>query len=175
MDANYYSTIPAAPSEFNSGNVVSRMLHGAGFRYYWATEGITHEALTYQPSADGRNTLETIRHICDLTEGIMHVATGKVIVPPFDLSDLNYEQLRSKTLENIATSAERFSQMGNDLENVEMLLKSGDEIRNFPLWNVINGPISDAIYHIGQVVSFRRSAGNPVNPNINPFWGIVKQ
>lgn len=174
MDTNYYSTIPAAPGSYNSGNVVARMLHGAGFRYYWATEDITQEALAYQPSADGRNTLETIRHICDLTEGIVHVAKGKIIEPPFDLSDLNYEQLRSKTLENIATSAECFSLMGNDLEDTEMLLKSGNEIRRFPLWNVINGPISDAIYHIGQVVSFRRSAGNPVNPNINPFLGIVK-
>jgi hypothetical protein len=35
---------------------------------------------------------------------------------------------------------------------------------------MINGPISDALTHVGQVNSFRRLSGNPVSP-ANVFSG----
>jgi len=41
----------------------------------------------------------------------------------------------------------------------------------FPFWNVINGPISDAIWHTGQVVSFRRTSGNPFPKGVNVLTG----
>ena len=41
----------------------------------------------------------------------------------------------------------------------------------FPFWNMINGPISDAIWHSGQVVANRRASGNPINPKVNVFIG----
>jgi hypothetical protein len=39
-----------------------------------------------------------------------------------------------------------------------------------PLWNIINGPVSDALTHVGQINSFRRLNGNPV-PRANVFLG----
>lgn len=54
--------------------MAARMLDELGFRYYWATENLTEEALSYRPSANGRNTFETLQHIADLSEGILHVA-----------------------------------------------------------------------------------------------------
>ena len=29
----------------------------------------------------------------------------------------------------------------------------------------------DALYHVGQVVSYRRAAGNPIDPQVNVFLG----
>jgi hypothetical protein len=39
-----------------------------------------------------------------------------------------------------------------------------------PFWHIINGPISDALTHVGQINSFRRLAGNPT-PKANVFVG----
>lgn len=43
-----------------------------------------------------------------------------------------------------------------------------------PFYNLINGPIADAIWHTGQLASFRRSSGNPINSKVNHFTGKVK-
>jgi len=36
---------------------------------------------------------------------------------------------------------------------------------------MMNGPLADAIYHVGQIVVFRRANGNPQNPRVNVFMG----
>jgi hypothetical protein len=41
----------------------------------------------------------------------------------------------------------------------------------FPFWNQINGPISDALWHCGQVVMNRRASGNPLQLGVNVFVG----
>ena len=37
------------------------------------------------------------------------------------------------------------------------------------------GPIADALWHVGQVVTFRRSSGNPFNSKASVFTGKVRQ
>ena len=49
--------------------------------------------------------------------------------------------------------------------------KMGDDDLDFPFWNAINGPVADALSHVGQVVSYRRAAGNPIDPQVNVFLG----
>ncbi|MFT7499284.1 MAG: hypothetical protein ACI8QP_001887, partial [Porticoccaceae bacterium] len=44
----------------------------------------------------------------------------------------------------------------------------------YPFWDLINGPIEDAVWHSGQLVSFRRSSGNPMNPKVNFLTGKVR-
>lgn len=169
-----YQTIPQAPEVYNAGNVAARMLDGLGFRYYWATEGLNEEALAYRPSVDGRTTFETLKHIADLSEGILHVAKGITIEGSFDMSSMDFAQLREKTLLNIESASKLLAPMGDQLEQADMKLKTAKGELRFPFWNVVNGPISDALYHTGQVVSFRRSAGNPMQAGVNPFLGKVK-
>ncbi len=43
--------------------------------------------------------------------------------------------------------------------------------KKFPFWHTLNGPISDALYHTGQLVVFRRASGNPMNPKVSVFMG----
>jgi hypothetical protein len=45
----------------------------------------------------------------------------------------------------------------------------------FPFWNQLNGPIADALWHCGQVISFRRSSGNPYNSKASVFSGKVRE
>ncbi|MCK5671198.1 hypothetical protein KAI10_07435, partial [Candidatus Bathyarchaeota archaeon] len=42
--------------------------------------------------------------------------------------------------------------------------------REFPVWNLINGPLSDALTHVGQIASWRRMNGNPI-PGARVFHG----
>jgi len=50
-----------------------------------------------------------------------------------------------------------------------------EERVSIPFFNIINGPIADAIWHTGQVASFRRSSGNPISSKLNHFKGTVKE
>ena len=44
--------------------------------------------------------------------------------------------------------------------------------QQFDLYNLFHGPISDSLYHIGQIVAFRRASGNPIPIRVNHFMGI---
>jgi hypothetical protein len=44
-------------------------------------------------------------------------------------------------------------------------------INEKPFWHIINGPIADALTHVGQINSFRRLAGNPT-PKAKVFLGL---
>ena len=44
-------------------------------------------------------------------------------------------------------------------------------IKGRPFWHIINGPIADALTHVGQINSFRRLVGNPT-PKAQVFLGI---
>jgi len=169
-----YRTIPPIPEAYNAGNMAARVLDGLGFRYYWATEGLDEKALAYRPSVDGRTTFETLQHIADLSEGILYVAQGKVIEGPFDMKGLDLDQLREKTLRNIQTASKLFAKMEKELDGADMVLRTDKGEVRFPFWNVVNGPISDTLYHTGQIVTFRRSAGNPMQLGVNPFLGRLE-
>jgi len=53
-----------------------------------------------------------------------------------------------------------------------MIFEQGSNKSEFPFWNLINGPISDALWHVGQVVSFRRGSGNPLPNGVNVLTGV---
>ena len=55
-----------------------------------------------------------------------------------------------------------------DFENSKVI--RGKEPYDF--YNLFHGPISDSLYHIGQVVAFRRASGNPIPRGVNHFLGI---
>ena len=59
-----------------------------------------------------------------------------------------------------------------NLDDLNIIFEKGGKQSKFPIWNLINGPISDALYHTGQVVSFRRTSGNPIAKGVNVFLGI---
>ena len=43
-----FSSIPDAPASYSATTVMSRMMDGLGYRYYWASEGLTDEVLDYR-------------------------------------------------------------------------------------------------------------------------------
>jgi hypothetical protein len=176
-DLPYYE-IPNYPESYTPGSVAARVIDGLGFRYYWATEGLRPEDLKYKPQgpSDGepRTTEETLQHIYSLTTTILNTTKKLPNVSGALNTKLPFEELRRKTLENIKTAAD-ILRTAKDSEVAEMkvILKSDTGTREFPFWNILNGPVDDALWHVGQVITFRRSSGNPYNNKASVFIGKV--
>ncbi|OIQ29612.1 MAG: hypothetical protein BM564_05220 [Bacteroidetes bacterium MedPE-SWsnd-G2] len=170
-DLPYYQ-IEEESSSYNAGTMIARMIDGLGFRYFWATEGLTISDLEYKPSAEARNSIETIDHILNLSNTILFTAKNKS-VEGINLSELSFDEKRALTLQNLKAASNLFEANTNVSQN-EIIFGSGENIRKFSIWNIINGPISDAIWHCGQIVSFRRASGNPMSSNISLLTGKVR-
>ena len=167
-----YYEIPDYPENYNQGTVVARMIDGLGFRYYWATEGLRKEDLIFKPNDEARTTEETIDHILGLSNVIVNSTINKVNEKN-DYSGLTFTQKRKMTLENFKKAAD-ILRKSKDLSQYKTIFKGEKGRVNYPFWNQINGPIEDAIWHCGQVVSFRRSSGNPYNSKASVFTGKVR-
>ena len=167
-----YEEIGDAPESYTSATVAARMIDGLGYRYYWATEGLREEDLNFKPSHDARTTMETMLHLYGLSGTIVNASKNAPNIRPAQNVPETYEDLRAATLKNLAEASEILKKNPEqDMSELKVIFQNGENRSEFPYWNMINGPIADAIYHTGQVVSFRRSSGNPMNPKVSVFIG----
>ncbi|MEZ4797522.1 MAG: hypothetical protein R2785_10180 [Flavobacteriaceae bacterium] len=167
-----YYEISDYPSEYNEGTVVARMIDGLGFRYYWATEGLRAEDLTFKPSEDARTTGETVDHILGLTNVILNSALKKVN-EPLDTEGMSFSEKRTLTLNMLKQAADIFRST-DDLSQFKIVFKGENGNTEYPFWNQINGPIADALWHCGQIITHRRTSGNPYNSKASVFTGKVR-
>lgn len=63
----------------------------------------------------------------------------------------------------------------SDLKKFNLIFKSATNTTEYPFWNQINGPIEDAVWHAGQIVSLRRSAGNPFDSKVSLLSGKKRE
>jgi hypothetical protein len=170
-----YYEISAAAENFTAGSVASRMIDGLGFRFYWATEGLRTEDLNFKPSVDARTSEETIQHIYEMSRIIVNSTTNTVnIAGKHD--KISFTEMRKQVLENLKTASERLRKSTNqEMKNFKIIFKNGDQVSEYPFWNQLNGPIADCLWHVGQVVSFRRSSGNPFNSKAEVFTGTLEK
>lgn len=170
-----YYEIPENPKKFTNVNVAARMIDGLGFRYYWATEGLREEDLNYKPSEEARDTRHTLEHIYSLSRTVLN--GSKNIPNEGSLNmEISFEEMRKNTLNNFKMASDILkSSKRKDLKKMKVMFKRGDKISEYPYWNMINGPIADAIWHCGQVVSFRRASGNPFNSKASVFTGKLRE
>jgi len=173
---DYYYKIPDNPESFNAGTVAARVVDGLGFRYYWGTVGLRSEDLAYKPSTDARTAAETIDHIYGLTQVLVN--STKRLPNDFTKKDeelLTFDEKRAKTLQNIKEASDILKKSSaEDLESYKIIFISSRGTSEYPFWNQLNGPLADAIWHIGQVVSFRRASGNPFNSNVSVLRGRLR-
>ena len=171
-----YYEIPEYPAEYTAETVAARMIDGLGFRYYWATEGLRPEDLAFKPNDEARTTEETIDHIFGLSAVIVN-AMRKIpnLRSGEETSALAFEVKRRTTLENLKAASDILKSGTSSLEEYKIIFQNGDQRTEYPFWNEINGPIADALWHCGQVVSFRRSSGNPFNSKVSVFSGKLRK
>jgi hypothetical protein len=171
-----YKEIPSSPEDYSPGNLLSRMIDGLGYRFYWATEGLTEKDLAYKPSENGRSILETMEHIHTMSNNIVLAPDAKPFVIGTETSTYSFEELRKRTLENLLAASEKVrGATAEEIETYKVIFQRGDQKSEFAFWNLLNGQLSDCLYHTGQIVLMRRASGNPQNPNVNPFLGKTKE
>jgi hypothetical protein len=167
QDSLPYASFPPAPDHYSAGIAVSRLLDGLGFRYYWATEGLRPVDLAFRPNPEARTSQETLEHIYGLSTMIIAVFGENQISP---VRNKTFEELRKATLENFRKASTLIAGYSDsDMEKLKISFNG----QNLPFWNMINGPISDCLWHTGQVVSFRRSSGNPFSNKVEMFLGVI--
>ena len=174
--SEYFKDISKYPTEINNGNIISRMINGLGYRYYWATEKLRENDLRYRPSNDAYSTKETMVHIFTLSKTLYKTTLSKINErPDIDIPG-DYENIRNETLQFLEKASKNFSNLNSEeLNQMKIKFNRGGTIKSFPIWNLLNGPIADAIYHTGQIVSFRRTTGNPIDSSVNVFMGSYRQ
>ncbi len=168
-----YTVIPDAPKEFTPGTVVARIVDGLGFRYRWATEGLSEEDYEYAPGNEGRTIAQTIEHVYGLSKVILNTAKKQATDFTAAKKELTITEMRNATLNNLKEASELYA-AATDLNEHQVIFKRKDRESKFPFWNNLNGPIEDAVWHAGQIVVLRRSSGNPINPKVSVFLGKLK-
>lgn len=148
-----YRSVTEYPDRVDGPAVLARLLDGVGHRLYWATEGLTDADYAYKP-CEGANTIGGIlRHVWGLVNWMCeHILDG------------SYKAHRPGTFTEQRDAALVLCKKLRD----HVISLSDDElsrivIQDHPFWHMINGPVADALTHIGQISYLRRAAGNP-NP-----------
>ena len=168
--------IPTAPEKATTGNIIARMIQGLGYRYYWATKDLRIEDLSYRPSEEASSSFETLEHIYGLAEVIRNTVTSSPSIRPVKSPPKDYVVLREKTLEYLEQASALFlNKTAAEVEQMQVIFQRGNDLYHYPVWNLLNGPLADAIYHTGQVVSFRRTSGNPIQKGVDVFVGKTKE
>lgn len=167
-----YYEIPDRPPHYTAGTVAARMIDGLGFRFYWATESLRTEDLNYAPGPSTRTSLQTIEHIYGMSIIILNSTTGTVNETP--APTLPFADMRKQTLLNLKAASDHLKKLSDEeISKLKMVFRRDSQVSEYPFWNELNGPIADCLWHVGQVVSFRRASGNPFSDKVSVLTGKV--
>lgn len=171
-DLSRFSELKDFPEQLSICTALSRMLDGFAFRYYWATEGLTENEINYDPKNGGRNFLQTLNHIYNMLDFVGCTLEEKVSEFPEKDHGLSFTELRQKTLERVESIQNICTNKSDDTfaKSKIKILYQGTPVE-YSLWYLFNGPITDIFHHLGQVTSFRRTQGNPIDQYVQPFQG----
>lgn len=154
-----YHNIPTYPDSVSGATILMRLLDGLGFRFRWATTGLSYEDYSFRPGPDCMSIEELERHAW----GLMNWVCQSMMTEKFRKQD-DILLVRESVLEMIyALRSFLASTKDDELMNIT--------INEKPFWHIINGPIADSLTHVGQINSFRRLAGNPT-PKAKVFHGL---
>lgn len=170
-----FREIPPAARVFTSGTLMGRISDGVGFRFYWATAGLTEGNLSFKAGEESRTIGETVDHVYTLVLMFTNAIMEQPTTFPIEMDSLTFEEKRQKTLSFIQT-ASALLKMSNDadFERYNLVFQNPNGSgQKLPFWNGLNGPLEDALWHIGQVVTLRRMAGNPIDPKVDFMNGRV--
>ena len=159
-----FKDISEIPIKLTCTNALLRMVEGLAFRYRWATENLSEENIKFRPHPTSMSIEEVNSHIFDLIESTFRVLGGKKQNKPYLNS---FQKIRKSSLLVLKDLTNKLKKMSDeDLKNLEE-----ETSRKLPFWYWINGPLSDALTHVGQINSWRRIAGNPQLKEVNLFIG----
>jgi len=144
--------LPAPPAQANGVGVLIRFVDALGFRFRWATEGLRESDGAFKPCATALSLFELVKHINNLAG---HAAWAlDAPMPPGGPAPVTLDDYRHRTLAQLLFLRE---QLQRKSDAGLLACKIGEH----PFWNILNGPLADALTHVGQLNTYRRAAGNP--------------
>ena len=160
---DFFRSVRQYPDKEDANGIVMRLIDGLGYRFYWATEGLKTDDYTFSPGSGCQTIGELVGHVWGLVNWIhMHVCPeAPSLSRPEDIQDRRDHIF--DILYQIRTAVHRMDSPG--------LLQL--TIEGNPFWHIINGPLSDALTHTGQITAFRRLNGNVVQAH-HVFLGYQK-
>lgn len=161
-----YQNLPEPPVDSSEGKILARMVDSIGFRYQLATNSLTQKEIDFCPVEGSMNMMELIHHIY----GLMTWTSSAFKLPYEPEKMTTFVEYRQETLSLCQGFSEYLAALPNEsIREVSVYLKRMD--KHFSFWFLINGPLADALTHIGQINTWRRISGNPVE-RISPFSGL---
>jgi hypothetical protein len=155
----YFRQLQGYPDSVSGPTIVARLLDGLGFRFYWATEGLSAEDYRFSPSSGCYSIGQLVGHIWGLINWIALSSLGFGEERPSEP-----DPQRESVLRMLRRLRDHFAALsGPAMTEIE--------IDGHPFWHLINGPMADALTHVGQINSFRRLAGHPAKRS-RPFTGL---
>jgi hypothetical protein len=164
-----FAEIGPYPEHYSAQGIMHRLISGLGYRYHWASAELRPEDLDYRASEDSRSTREILVHIYGLSTTIAATLEG-VVAEAANRDKMTYEFLREETLVNLERAIIALDE-AKDFSNLSVKIVRPDQTYEFEFWHLINGQISDALWHSGQIVMNRRASGNPIKEGVNVFLG----
>lgn len=160
--------ITAPPESMDGVSVLARFVDGLAFRYHWATEGLRPEDFAFRPGPESMSLQELLKHTLHLAfmveQTVMNASVRKRV------GSEEPSELRSLTLSTLSDVRRRLESLSDEeLHRHEVLRRSG---KRYPVWHIMNGPLADALTHVGQINAWRRLSGNPTPP-VDVFSGTA--
>lgn len=121
------------------------MVATVAYRGRLAITDAPEEFAAFRPHETTRTPAEILAHISDLLRGSLHLVKGELVY-------LTSDPLPWK--EEIA----RFFSAAKEFDSY---LASGEALA-CPVEKLVQGPVGDALTHVGQIVMLRRMAGSPI-------------
>ena len=149
--ASVFFQIAGYPQRLQATTTLVRLVDGLGFRFLWATADLDERDAGFRPADDVKSIAELTDHILRLAVRVAR-AVGVTSREPAGAS--TFLVARAAALEVLASLRQRLL----ELDDTSL---AAVQFRDLPLWHIINGPLADALTHVGQIVSFRRIAGKP--------------
>ncbi len=166
-----YTTLPELPDQVGGVEVIARLVDGLAFRYRWATEDLSPADVAFRPTPEAFTLGEIMEHVARMMEWIERALTLEHGEENEDMpAPASHEDTRARTLASLERIRGNFLERGDaGLEDIRIVGSSrpGDDR---PFWNMINGPLADALTHVGQINTYRRMNGNPT-PRADVFRG----
>ena len=170
-----FEAIGDYPETYTAHTVMIRLISGLGYRYHWASKELRTVDLAYRPSSEAASTEETLVHLYGLSDMIKNAVINQPTIRPLSAISMSYEELREATLLNLQEAVQGLQTVSKEsLAEKKVIIERASKSIEFPFWHAINGPVSDALYHVGQLVSFRRTTGNPIDSKVSVFMGKNK-
>jgi hypothetical protein len=162
-----FKSLPPGPDAVSGSAVLTRLVEGIGFRFLWATESLRDADLSYRPTPETMSIHELAAHVLGLATWVALAAGALPVAPTAPEPTTPFPEVRQRVLDVLAGLRARLAASSD--EQVAAV-RIGLREESYPWPHLVNGPLADALTHIGQINMLRRASGNPT-PKANVFLG----